>query len=175
MQKFEKIDVKELDNAIKAIGDDWMLITAYDSDNNRTNAMTASWGALGVLWHKPICICFVRPERHTFKLLNEKKVLSIAFLDEKRRNDYMVCGRESGASIDKLQKCGLTTVELDGASVIAEASTALTCRVLYEDDIKEIINRNSYYIEQCIHYMPCLHMSKLPSRFMEASRNFMRL
>ena len=137
MQKFEKIDVKELDNAIKAIGDDWMLITAYDSDNNRTNAMTASWGALGVLWHKPICICFVRPERHTFKLLNEKKVLSIAFLDEKRRNDYMVCGRESGASIDKLQKCGLTTVELDGASVIAEASTALTCRVLYEDDIKE--------------------------------------
>ena len=46
MQKFEKIDVKELDNAIKAIGDDWMLITAYDSDNNRANAMTASWGAL---------------------------------------------------------------------------------------------------------------------------------
>ena len=137
MQNFEKIDVKQIDNAIKAIGDDWMLITAYDADNNRVNAMTASWGALGVLWHKPICICFVRPERHTFKLLEEKKELSIAFLDKERRDNYIVCGRESGRDIDKLQKCGLTTVELDGVSVIAEAATALTCRVLYEDDIKE--------------------------------------
>ena len=56
LNNFEKIDVKTLDNAIKAIGDDWMLITAYDKDNNKTNAMTASWGALGVLWNKPVCI-----------------------------------------------------------------------------------------------------------------------
>ena len=137
MQTFEKIDVKSLDNATKAIGDDWMLITVDDDDNGRVNAMTASWGALGYLWRKPVCICFVRPERHTFKLLGEKKVFSIAFLDSDRRDNYTVCGRESGADIDKLKKCGLTTITLDGASVIAEAATALTCRVLYEDDIKE--------------------------------------
>ncbi len=28
--------------------------------------MTASWGTLGILWHLPIAICFVRPQRHTF-------------------------------------------------------------------------------------------------------------
>ena len=132
-----KIDVKELDNAIKAIGDDWMLITAYDVENDRVNAMTASWGALGVLWNKPVCICFVRPERHTFKLLAETKNLSIAFLDKARRDAYKVCGRESGANLDKLQKCGLTTEELDGVPVIAESASALTCKVLYEDDLKE--------------------------------------
>ena len=137
LNNFEKMDVKALDNAIKAIGDDWMLITANDNDNNRVNAMTASWGALGVLWNRPVCICFVRPERHTFKLLSEKKEFSIAFLDKERRDDYIICGRQSGASVDKLQKCGLSTVELDGASVIAEASYALTCKILYEDDLKE--------------------------------------
>lgn len=137
MQTFEKIDVKTLDNAIKAICDDWMLITVDDVENKKVNAMTASWGALGFLWRKPICICFVRPERYTFKLLKENKEFSIAFLGDGMRDTYTVCGRESGADIDKLAKCGLTTAEIDGISVIAEADTALTCRVLYEDDIKE--------------------------------------
>ena len=137
MQVFEKIDVKELDNAISAIGSDWMLITADDTENKRVNAMTASWGALGVLWNRPVCICFVRPERHTFKLLGEKKELSIAFLGKDMRGAYGICGKESGADTDKLQKCGLTTLSLDGISVIAEAETALTCRVLYEDDLRE--------------------------------------
>lgn len=136
MGNFEKIDVKSLDNAIKEIGDRWMLITARDAENNRTNAMTASWGALGVLWHKPVCICFIRPERHTFKLLEADKSLSIAFLDS-NRDAYMVCGRESGANLDKLAKCGLTVTELDGASVISESDFALTCKVLYEGDLNE--------------------------------------
>lgn len=43
------------------------------------------------------------------------------------------------------------------------------------DDIKEIIKRNSYYVEQCIRYMPCLHLSKLPAQFMKARQNFIRL
>ena len=137
MQRFENIDVRLLENAIAAIGDDWMLITARDTENNRVNAMTASWGALGVLWNKPVCICFVRPERHTFKLLSERKELSIAFLDKSRRDAYIVCGRESGADIDKLAKCKLTTEEIDGIDVISEADTLLTCKVLYEDDLKE--------------------------------------
>ena len=133
----EKIDVKQLDNAIKAIGDDWMLITARDEDNARVNAMTASWGALGVLWNRPVCICFVRPERHTFKLLGEKKEISIAFLNKDRKDAYTVCGRESGADIDKLAKCSLTTEQLDGIDVISESEVVLTCRVLYEDSLKE--------------------------------------
>lgn len=134
---FNKIDVKTLENAISAIGDIWMLITAEDKEQRRTNAMTASWGALGVLWNKPVCICFVRPERHTFKLLEEKKVFSIAFLPADMRSAYTVCGRESGRDVDKLEKCGLSVLELDGASVIAEADTVITCKALYEDDLKE--------------------------------------
>ena len=137
MLSFEKIDIKKLENAIKVIGDDWMLLTVDDVENKKVNAMTASWGALGFLWRKPVCICFVRPERYTYKLLEESKDFSIAFLGDGMRDAYNICGRESGRDTDKLEKCGLTTVDIDGISVIAEANIALTCRVIYEDDIKE--------------------------------------
>ena len=132
-----KIDARELDNAVKAIGSDWMLITVEDKDNGRVNAMTASWGAMGVLWGKNICVCFVRPERHTYSLLEKQKEFSIAFLPEEYRDAYRVCGRESGRDTDKLGKCGLTVCTVGNSPIIAEAKVALTCRVLYEDDIKE--------------------------------------
>ena len=137
MQIFDKIDVKSLENSVKAIGDDWMLITVGDAQNNKVNAMTASWGALGVLWNKPVCICFIRPERYTYKLLQENKELSIAFMEKNMRSALTLCGRQSGADSDKLSACGLTTVELDGTPVIEQARTALVCRVIYEGDLEE--------------------------------------
>ena len=43
------IDLIEFDPFTK-IGNDWMLITAKHDD--KINAMTASWGGVGVLWGK---------------------------------------------------------------------------------------------------------------------------
>lgn len=137
MQSFEKVDVKSLENSVKAIGDDWMLITVADEKNNKVNAMTASWGALGVLWNRPVCICFIRPERYTYKLLESKKEFSIAFLGKNMRSALTICGRQSGADCDKLSVCGLTTTDLDGVPVIAEADATLVCKVLYEGAIEE--------------------------------------
>ena len=46
---FQKADPKSLTlNPFSAVGDQWMLIAAGTPD--RCNAMTASWGGLGVLW-----------------------------------------------------------------------------------------------------------------------------
>ena len=47
----------ELGNACRMIGKDWMLVCAGD------NAMTASWGGMGVLWNKPVAFVFIRPQR----------------------------------------------------------------------------------------------------------------
>ena len=48
---FREISVEELrENPFTLINKDWMLITA--GDENRHNAMTASWGGVGELWGK---------------------------------------------------------------------------------------------------------------------------
>ena len=137
MEGFRKISAEELGNAIQMIGKDLMLITATDAENQRVNAMTASWGAMGVLWHKNICICFVRPQRHTHKLLGEQSRFSIAFMSEQYRDALKLCGRESGRDIDKLAVSGLSAIECDGVPVVAEADTVLVCKKLYEDEIRE--------------------------------------
>ncbi len=137
MRGFIKINPQELENAIKCIGSDWMLITVDDKRQGRANAMTASWGAMGVLWNKNICVCFVRPQRYTYELLKEENEFSIAFMDEEHREALKLCGRESGRDLDKLARCGLTVNRELGVPAINEARTVLVCRKLYEDDLRE--------------------------------------
>ena len=137
MEGFIKISPEELGNSIEQIGKTWMLITVADKENKRANAMTASWGAMGVLWNKNICICFVRPQRHTYSLLQSENELSIAFLGEEHRGAHAICGRESGRDSDKLERCGLTVSQIGGVPVINEAQTLLICKKLYEDDLRK--------------------------------------
>ena len=78
------------DNVFKLIGDDWMLITAGDIESY--NIMTASWGTMGELWHKKICICFVRPTRYTFEFMNKADLFTLSFYDDKYREILNFCG-----------------------------------------------------------------------------------
>ncbi len=137
MENFKKISPEALENAIKLIGKDWMLITVRDSAQGKVNAMTASWGAMGVLWNKNVCICFVRPQRYTHELLEEEGELSIAILGEEHRDALKLCGRVSGRDTDKLSECGLDTVDCNGVPVIAQARVALVCKKLYVDELKQ--------------------------------------
>lgn len=134
-EKFYEISPEELGNAIRLIGKDWMLITARDGE--RANAMTASWGSLGVLWNKPVCTCFIRPQRHTYGLVEGEERISMAFMSEEYRSALTYCGSHSGRDGDKLSGAGLSAVELDGVPVIAEADVLLICRKLYIGDITE--------------------------------------
>lgn len=137
MSVFCKTDVKKLKNAIEAIGSDWMLITAKDEAQGRVNAMTASWGCMGVLWSKPVCILFVRPQRHTHSLTEAQDRFSIAFLGEEHRAALRLCGTLSGRDTDKLAEAGLHTETLGGVEVIREAETVLIVKKLYADHLKE--------------------------------------
>lgn len=137
MEGFVKISPEELGNAVEMIGSEWMLITVKDEDQGRVNAMTASWGAMGVLWSKKVCICFVRPQRHTHALLQKETKLSLAFFGKEHRDALALCGRESGRALDKLTACGLSVSECNGAPVINEAETLIVCRKIYEDELRE--------------------------------------
>ncbi len=162
---FREISPLMLENAMQKIGKEWMLITAQDETNQRANAMTASWGALGVLWGKNICTCFIRPQRHTYGLMEENGRCSIAFLSEDYRSALRLCGSKSGRDIDKLFEAGLHTVKCEGVPVIKEANSVLLCRKLYADDLKKacFIDKEllSHYAAEDYHRMYVLEIEKV--------------
>ncbi len=136
MHVFHSVPASEVDAIFDRIGKDWMLITA---DNGKTvNTMTASWGCCGILWNRPIAVCFVRPQRYTFEILEGTDTFTLAFFDEEHRDALRYCGRESGRNGDKFAACGLTPIRTDrGAAYPAEATLVLVCKKLYVQDMKE--------------------------------------
>ena len=124
MKKLREIKVSEISDAIDMIGKEWMLIGAPDKDS--ANAMTASWGTLGVLWNKPVCICYIRPQRYTYGLAEESDRLSFSFF-----------GRYSGRDSDKLKDAGLAYEMIDGVPVFEDARLTLICKKLYTDFLKK--------------------------------------
>jgi flavin reductase (DIM6/NTAB) family NADH-FMN oxidoreductase RutF len=79
MENYRIISPEEFDNSpFRLIGKEWMLITAPDeSKESGVNAMTASWGGLGVLWNTPVATIYVRPQRHTYSLLENNERISL--------------------------------------------------------------------------------------------------
>lgn len=135
MNGYVEISPYELDNALKLIGKDWMLITVQDGEG--ANAMTASWGCMGVLWNKPVALCFIRPQRYTYGLAENEERMSLAFFGEGYREALSLCGSKSGRDCDKLSLAGLTVSDVDGVPVIDQASTVVIGKKLYADDLKE--------------------------------------
>ena len=83
------------------IGNDWLLICAPDEQKPcGANAMTASWGGIGVIWHKNVATVYIRPQRHTFSLMEKSDVVSLCFFDEKYRDALKLCGTRSGKDMD---------------------------------------------------------------------------
>lgn len=134
----EKIDVKALtDNVFRAIGTEWMLVTAGTAES--FNTMTASWGCLGWLWNKPVAVVFIRPERLTHDFAERSDTLTLAFLgtSAQARRAYEYCGSHSGRDTDKMAATELKPVGLPGGGVgFAQARLVLECRKLYSDSLR---------------------------------------
>ncbi len=125
-------DIK--DNPFEAIGSDWMLITAGNLSGY--NMMTASWGAWGILWHKPVCFCFLRPHRYTYEFMEKADYFTLSYFDKKYKKALNICGAKSGRDIDKAAVCGLTPLEGDNGSVyFQEARMVLILKKIYFQDI----------------------------------------
>ena len=139
MNEFITITPEEFDRSpFRLIGKEWMLITAPDSEKaSGVNAMTASWGGLGVLWNTPGATVYVRPQRHTYSLIENCDRLALCFFGDGQRKNLALCGKKSGANTDKINECGFSVEEIDGVGIISEAKTVMICKKLYADDLKE--------------------------------------
>ncbi len=122
------------DNVFKLIGKDWMLITAGQKD--AYNMMTASWGAAGVLWRKPVIFTFIRPQRYTYEFVEKNAHFTVSFFEEKYREILNICGTTSGRDLNKMNIEGLNALQTPSESIaFQEARLILECRKIYFDDI----------------------------------------
>jgi flavin reductase (DIM6/NTAB) family NADH-FMN oxidoreductase RutF len=121
------------DNVFELAGKQWMLVSA--GRPGAFNTMTASWGCFGVLWQKPVAVCFVRPTRHTFGFINKAEHYTLSVLPEDWRKALEVCGSRSGRDTDKIAVTGLLPVDIEGKAVSFEqARLVFLCRKLYAQD-----------------------------------------
>lgn len=78
MENFKQIDPAEItDNFIRAIGREWMLITAGNRES--CNAMTASWGMIGFIWGRPVAQFVIRPQRYTREFVDREERVTLSF------------------------------------------------------------------------------------------------
>lgn len=135
MSKFKEIGIEEWkENACKAIGKDWMLVAA--AKDGETNAMTASWGGLGVMWGKNAAYIFIRPQRYTKEFIDGSDTLSLTFYDEKYRDTLSYMGKVSGRDEQKIAEAGLNVCMEGDTPYFKEAKTVLLCRKMYAQQLQ---------------------------------------
>lgn len=118
------------ENAIKLIGQEWMLIAAGNA--TKFNMMTASWGGVGYLWNRPVVFVFVRPERYTYEFTESNNYFTLTFFGAEYKKVLSILGSKSGRDIDKMSDSGLTPYFTErGTPAFEEARITIECRKMY--------------------------------------------
>lgn len=128
------------ENVFRMFDDSWCLIAAYDEKHKPLpyNAMTASWGGMGVLWNKNVFFCFIRPQRYTKEFTDNSEYISLSFFGEDKKKALTYCGRNSGRDGDKLKEVGLNVSVSDkGVVEFDDAKITVIGRKLFAADMKE--------------------------------------
>lgn len=133
---FKIINTSEFnENAIKIIGEEWMLITA--GTKNHYNTMTAAWGGIGFLWKEPMATIFIRPQRYTYEFVEQYEDFTLCFFEKEHHKALQFCGTKSGRDYDKAKETGLTPQLTEQGNVyFEEARLVVECKKVYYDDIK---------------------------------------
>lgn len=152
---FREIDPKEIkDNVIKAISDEWMLISAGNSEAH--NMMTASWGFMGEMWGNDSVIAMIRPQRWTMKFVDGSAYFALSFYGDNKAV-HKICGSKSGRDINKTEATGLTPVFADNTVYFEEARMVLICKKQYVGRLEEENFTDKeplkWYSEKDYHYM----------------------
>ena len=156
---FKEVKPEELTmNPFTKIGKEWLLITAGNEE--KCNTMTASWGAMGVMWGKNAVTVYIRPQRYT------KESFTISVLGEQYRKALSYCGKVTGKDMDKITEAGLTPYFTDGTTGIEEADMIMVCKKMYHDTIKpecfdETENDSKWYPEKDYHTMYIAEIQKV--------------
>lgn len=106
-----------------------VMVSVADS-MGRYNIITIGWAGT-VCTNPPMVSISVRPERYSFKMLQEtgEFVINLTTRELAYATDY--CGVKSGREVDKFRELGLTAVPADQvqAPLIGESPVNMECKV----------------------------------------------
>lgn len=133
----QQIDLAQLGKYVDAVNDiqtTGMLVSA--TADGKTNALLATWGALGCLWGRKCAFIFIRPSRYTNGFIEKSKRFTLTFF-ENRTEAMNYLGSHSGRDEpDKIKNAGLTLTEIDGQPTFEEGKLVLLCRNMYAAPIE---------------------------------------
>lgn len=131
---FTSISPQSIDgNLIKAIADEYMLISA--GDENGFNMMTASWGFMGEMWGSDCAIAMIRPQRYTWEFIENNDYFTLSFYGNERQI-HKICGSKSGRNVNKAELTGLTPIFSDDTVYFEQARLVLICKKQYVQQLQ---------------------------------------
>lgn len=131
---FAKTDVHDLvQNVFLEIGKNWMLISAKNPEG-KVNTMTASWGAMGMLWGKDTITVYIRQSRYTKEFVDSQEYFTVSLFDGYKK-ELGLLGSKSGRNGDKIGEAGFTLEMVDGQPTFQQSKCVFVCRKMYQDDI----------------------------------------
>jgi flavin reductase (DIM6/NTAB) family NADH-FMN oxidoreductase RutF len=129
MHVFQPLEAGSLEfNPFEKIGKEWALVGA--GSKTKANAMTISWGGVGVLWGKNVAFIFIRDSRYTKEFIDSGEFFSISFLGKEYKESLDYCGSHSGRDMDKVFKAGLTWNYRHSIPFIDEGNLIFICHKL---------------------------------------------
>ena len=128
--QFKEIDLTTMQlNPFNMFHEEWGLVAA--GTEGKRNTMTVGWGALGVLWAKPVAIVFIRPQRFTKEFVEESGKFTLSFYSREYRKALELLGTKSGRDGDKIAESGLTPWFTDGTVAFEEAELVFVCNKVF--------------------------------------------
>ena len=112
------------------------FLTVKDKEG-RVNTMTVSWGFIGEMWNEPHFICVVRPQRYTFKLIENAVDFTISVPYGSLADELHICGTKSGANMDKSEVVKFIPAQKTISPVVDGCNAYLECLINYSDSLKE--------------------------------------
>lgn len=120
--------------------------------DDKPNTMTIGWAYMGTSWRKKIFIAMVRPQRHSFGLIEKTGEFTVSIPTRNPlRAELGFAGTASGNDLNKFEGHGLTAAPAQkvGAPIVAECGLHIECRVvnkqyLLGDELEPAVLDRSY-------------------------------
>lgn len=158
MHTFQPYPISMLEfNPFERLATDWALITAQKED--KINAMTVSWGGMGVLWGKNVCYIFVRDTRYTKELIDNSHTFSLTFFQKEFGHSALkYLGAVSGRDEDKLNAAHLHIGHHMDTPYVDEGNFIFICKKMSatritEDSFLDPKLKETWYADGNMHTM----------------------